>query len=110
MANVDVLKIGENEYTKLKYLPLDMAEIGTKYINLVADGKIDELNKMYRDALLKISVNGNPFNNESEINQHFAKFPKEIREVRIWALMEGLTSFLESFMETPDLEAKYMNS
>ena len=110
MPNVDVLKIGENEYTKLKYFPLEMAEVGTKYINLVSEGKIDELNKMYRDALLKVSVNGHSFDNEADINQHFGKFPKEIREVRIWALMEGLTSFLESFMETPDLEAKYMNS
>ena len=110
MSNVDVLKIGENEYTKLKYFPLDTAEVGTKYINLISEGKIDELNKMYRDALLKVSVNGRQFSDEKDINQHFSKFPKEIREVRVWALMEGLTSFLESFVETPDLEAKYMNS
>ena len=105
--NIDVLKIGENEYTKIKYFPLEMAEVATKYIDFKGERRSDDLNKLFREAMLKVSVNGHLFKNESDINQHFSKCPGEIRAVRLWALMEGLTSFLESFAATPDLEAKY---
>ena len=108
MSNViDTLKLGDNTYTKQKYSPLEMAETASRFIQYSGMGKVEELEEMYATALKKISVNGLALDNELKLNQHFSKFPKELREVRAWALMEGLQSFLESFSENPYLEGKY---
>lgn len=105
---IDVLEIGGNKYTKVKYSPLDISEIATEYISYISQQNMKGLNELYRNALLKVSVNGCFLDSEMKINEHFAQFPGELREVRTWALMEGLQSFLGSFCKTPDLEEKYL--
>jgi hypothetical protein len=104
---IDTLKLGDNTYTKQKYSPLVMAETASRFLRYSGLAKVEQLEEMYANALKKVSVNGLDLDNELKLNQHFSKFPKELREVRFWALMEGLQSFLDSFWENPNLEEKY---
>jgi hypothetical protein len=106
---IDSIKLGDNNYTKLKYSPLEMGETASKFIQYSGLQEVEKIEEMYKNALKKVSVNGVTLENELKLNQHFLKFPKELREVRIWALMEGLQSFLDSFLENPNLEEKYLH-
>jgi hypothetical protein len=109
MELIDELNFGENKYTKLKYGPLDAANFASRYILYTSTRNSDELERLYLSALKKVSVNGELLDNEIKLNNHFSKFPEQLRAVRLWALQEGFQSFLDSSFPTPELEEKYYN-
>lgn len=105
---IDVLKIGENEYTKIKYNVDQASELAGIYVSYVATNDIRNIEKLYANALSAVSVNGRPLSDDLIRNEHFCQFPKEMREVKLWAFFEGLSPFLSSYVESPDLELKYL--
>ena len=107
MEEVDVFEINSNKYTKVKYTPLQTADIASRYITYVSSKDAEELNKMYLSALKKVYINGTLADSEIKLNEHFSKFPDELRAVRLWALQEGIQSFLESSFPTEEWEARY---
>jgi hypothetical protein len=107
MENVDVLDTGSNKYTKIKYTPLQTAEQASRYIAYISSKNIEELEKLYLSALKKVYVNGTLLDSELKLNEHFAKFPGDLRAVRLWALQEGFQSFLESSSQAEEAETKY---
>jgi hypothetical protein len=107
---VDSLIIGNNKYTKIKYSSIQMAEVASIYINYYVSKDFEAIDKMFQNALLKISVNDKQLNSIVALNNHFTTFKNELREVRTWSLLEGLQPFLASFSEKPDLEINYFNS
>lgn len=106
---IDKLELNGNTYTKIKYSALNGIETATRYINAIVDNNTTELNKLFLEALKSVSANGEQLKTEMIINNFFEKCPKDIREVRSWALLEGLQSFLSSFAEAPDIEIKYLS-
>lgn len=105
---IDVLKIGDNEYTKIKYNVDQASELAGIYVSYISSGDAYKIENLYANALKSVSVNGKPLSDDAIRNEHFLAFPGEMREVKVWAFFEGLSPFLSSYVEKPDLELKYL--
>jgi hypothetical protein len=101
------LVIGENRYTRRKYTPLETADRAFDFMACVADKDSRKLKELYTAALQKVRVNDEPLDGELKLNVHFAKFPEDLCRVRVWALQEGLQSFLDLFRDPPDWAQRY---
>jgi hypothetical protein len=92
-----VLKIDDDTYAKRKYSPLEIAELASSYVLFLGNKNIQELGKLYLNALKEISCNGELLDSELKLNNHFAKFPARLRAVRSWALLGEAKCFLDSY-------------
>jgi hypothetical protein len=92
-----VLKIEDDTYAKRKYSPLEIAELASSYLMFLNSKNTKELGKLYLNALKEISCNGELLDSELKLNNHFAKFPPRLREVRTWALLGEAKGFLDSY-------------
>jgi hypothetical protein len=93
------LKIGETEYKKPNLSALQKLEVATKYALVWSKKDPDEINRENRSALMKVTVNGEPLDNELKINNFFSsRSPKEFTEVAKWAWMGGVEDFLDALI------------
>lgn len=105
---IDVLKIGDNEYTKIKYNVDQASELAGIYVSYISNSDVHKIEGLYSNALKNVSVNGKSLADDLIRNDHFSAFPGEMREVKLWAFFEGLSPFLSSYIEKPDLELRYL--
>jgi hypothetical protein len=91
------LKIGDDTYAKRKYSPLEIGDLASAYLFVIGNKNSKELGKLYLEALKEVSCNGEALDTELKLNNHFAKFPERLREVRTWALLGEAKCFLDSY-------------
>jgi hypothetical protein len=104
---IHTLELGGVTYTKLIYSPMEAADLGSEFITYSVGKDIQKLNEMYNKALLRVSADGDPLSYTIKVNNFFASRMEYLLPVRMWALLEGLKSFLEYSPQAEELISKY---
>jgi hypothetical protein len=97
MSDSVILKIDDDTYAKRKWSPMEIAELASSYLLFLGNKNTKELGELYLQALKEISYNGELLDSELKLNNHFAKFPARLRDVRTWALLSEAKYFLDAY-------------